>query len=100
MRRYWILAMVITVGVAPGAFSGCFQLYGEKVNFLETATLPLLSQNPPGIVTQNLNMIFNPLNDPTWQQILNTGYAALQVVISSEIRVETPQNWVDVGKPR
>jgi hypothetical protein len=99
MRRFWKLAMVVAVGVAPGAFSGCFQLYPEKVNFLNGA-LATPWDPATGFVSTALTPVLNPGSDKEWQKMLNTIYASIQTVIRSEIAVETPQGWVDVGRPR
>jgi len=115
MRRWWVLAMVMTAGVTPGVFSGCFQLYGEKVGVLDTALADPWAANPgspaePGnnaFIAQFINEFLYPALAPgpdpdgqNKQQFLNTIYWSIAQFIESQIHVFTPQGWVDVGRPR
>ncbi len=109
MVRFWKVAMILSVGGAlPGTVltDGCFFRYGEKVTGLNTvlsdpwAATANSTAAPTGFLSSTLNGWYNPGADPEWQRILNDGFAALQTFIQSNINVQTPRNWVDMGKPR
>ncbi len=104
MRRFWKLAMLVTVGVLPVSYMGCFDLYGEKVGFLNMSMADpwYAAANSPNAPTGIFAAFFNSFlnTGPNEQRLVNTMWNSLYTLIKSNIAVYTPQGWVDVGRPR
>lgn len=109
MGRCWTMMMVASMGAVP-AFCGpcCLQTHDNRQAFLETALSqpwaadPGSTDLPNGWVAQVINNQLNP--DPNdnlpLQSVLNTLYYSIQTVIESQIDVQNPYGWADLGRPR
>jgi len=113
-RRCCQLLMVALVGATPTVFaSGCLQTHNERQAFLDAAwvapwaAVPGSPAYPGAFISGVLSRQINPdgdadgaPDDPALQQVLNTLWATVSTVIGSQIDVNNPYGWADLGRPR
>ena len=113
LGRCWRLLIIASVGTTPGLLAtGCLQTHDQRQAFLSSAladpwaATPGSTAIPGSFIAGAISTGINDQNgdgvaDATdLQRVLNSIFWSIQTFLQSQIDVNNPYGWADMGRPR